>query len=335
MTKECITVFTQNERRLISLRLERIHMTRHFFNLTEKFKWINLTERVPSESIEVGQLSTATENLAPLEPCTESGSMSNRDIQSTFTNDLKMQIDDLAKTALSGVRQKLQPSEQKKITETSKWLTQYCVSGNFDLDSALDVLDQKLIPPEVIIDYCIPLAAEELGNDWVDDLKGFGQVTLATSRLQMILNNLINYQNSEAEIASRFGLMLIICKDEQHTLGPSILADQLRRRGQSVKLLHSADSDELVSLCKSHDFSAVLFSCAGHHSLDYINKSITSLEILVQRPLIFVGGKILDLEPAIRDKVAADAFTNDIELVISKVRNFISNKISPETKKWT
>ncbi len=335
MTKECITVFTHNGRWQNSLRSEQIGMTRHFFNLTEKFRWINLTERVPSESIEAGQLSTAREKLAPLNPCTESGSMSNRDIQSTFTNDLKMQIDDLAKTALSDVRQRLQPNEQKKITETSKWLTQYCVSGSFDLDSALDVLDQKLIPSEVIIDYCIPLAAEELGNDWVDDLKGFGQVTLATSRLQMILNNLINYQNSEAEIASRFGLMLIICKDEQHTLGPSILADQLRRRGQSVKLLHSADSDELVNLCKSHDFSAVLFSCAGHHSIDYINKSITSLDNLVQRPLIFVGGKILDLEPAIKDKVAADAFTNDIELVISKVRKYISNRISPEAKKWT
>ena len=335
MTKECITVFTHNGRWQNSLRSEQIGMTRHFFNLTEKFRWINLTERVPSESIEVGQLSTAREKLAPLNPCTESGSMSNRDIQSTFTNDLKMQIDDLAKTALSDVRQRLQPNEQKKITETSKWLTQYCVSASFDLDSALDVLDQKLIPSEVIIDYCIPLAAEELGNDWVDDLKGFGQVTLATSRLQMILNNLINYQNNEAEIASRFGLMLIICKDEQHTLGPSILADQLRRRGQSVKLLHSADSDELVNLCKSHDFSAVLFSCAGHHSIDYINKSITSLDNLVQRPLIFVGGKILDLEPAIKDKVAADAFTNDIELVISKVRKYISNRISPEAKKWT
>jgi hypothetical protein len=48
-----------------------------------------------------------------------------------------------------------------------------------------------------------------------------------------------------------------------------------------------------------------------------------------------VGGKILDLEPAIKDKVAADAFTNDIELVISKVRTFISDKISPKNKKWS
>ena len=309
-------------------------MTRHFFNITEKFRRINLTERVRSESMQMGQLSTVSEKLAPLELCTESASMSNRDIHSTFTSDLKIQIDNLAKTALSGVRQKLKPSDQKKITETAAWLTQYCASVNFDLDSALDVLDQKLVPSEVLIDHCIPLAAEELGNDWVDDLKGFGQVTLATSRLQMILNNLITYRNSEAEIASRFGLMLIICKDEQHTLGPSILADQLRRRGQSVKLLHSADSNELINLCKSHDFSAVLFSCAGHHSLDYINKSITSLSNnLVQRPLIFVGGKILDLEPAIKDKVAADAFTNDIELVISKVRTYRSGRISPKNNK--
>ena len=77
-----------------------------------------------------------------------------------------------------------------------------------------------------------------------------------------------------------------------------------------------------------------MFSCAGHHSLDYINKSIISIaDNLVQRPLIFVGGKILDLEPAIKDKVAADAFTNDIELVISKVRTYRSGRISPKNNK--
>ena len=304
-------------------------MTRHFFSFGEKFRRINLTERIRSESISVGQLSAAVEKLAPHKPRTESASMANREIPSTATSDLKIQIDDLAKRALSGVRQKLQPGQQKKITETAQWLTRYSVSLNFDLDSALDALDQKSIPAEVLIDYCIPLAAEELGNDWADDLKGFGQVTLATSRLQMILNNLITYRNSDTEIISRHGLMLIICKDEQHTLGPSILADQLRRRGQSVKILHSTNAEEIVNLCTDHDFSAVLFSCAGHHSLDYIDKSVKSIKQQgKQRPLIFVGGKILDLEPAIKDKVSADAFTNDIELVIAKVEQHKSDKMS-------
>ena len=173
-------------------------MTRHFFNFGERFKRINLTERIRSESIQTGQLSTAVEKLAPHKPCTESAYMANREIPSASTSDLRVQIDDLAKRALSGVRQKLQPGQQKKIRETSHWLTRYSVSLNFDLDSALDALDQKSIPAEVLIDYCIPLAAEELGNDWADDLKGFGQVTLATSRLQMILNYLITYRNSDA-----------------------------------------------------------------------------------------------------------------------------------------
>ena len=166
-------------------------MTRHFFNLAKKFRRINLTDRAHSVTLVVGLLSADNEKLAPRETHTESASMSDREIPSTSKSDLKLQIDDLAKRALSGVRQKLQPSEQTKITETAKWLTRYCVSGNFDLDLALDALDQKLIPAEIIIDYCIPMAAEELGDDWVDDLKGFGQVTLATSRLQMILNNVI------------------------------------------------------------------------------------------------------------------------------------------------
>jgi len=323
LIKECILVFTANVRTTLISRSEQANMTRHFFNLAKKFTRINLTDRAHSVTLGVGQLSAGNEKLAPRETHTESASMSDREIPSTSKSDLKLQIDDLAKRALSGVRQKLQPSEQKKITETAKWLTRYCVSGNFDLDLALDALDQKLIPAEIVIDYCIPMAAEELGDDWVDDLKGFGQVTLATSRLQMILNNVINYQNSESEIESAHGLMLIVCKDEQHTLGPSILADQLRRRGHSVKFLHSANSKELITLCKDHMFSAVLFSCSGHHSIDYITKSINLIkQEVAQKPLIFLGGKILDLEPEIKDKVDADGFSNDIDVVISKIENY-------------
>ena len=304
-------------------------MTRHFFNLTRMLSRINLTDRAHSVTLTMGQLSADNEKLAPLETYTESASMSDRAISSTSKSDLKVQIDDLAKRALSGVRQKLQPSEQKKITETVKWLTSYCVSGNFDLDLALDALDQRLIPAEVVIDYCIPMAAEELGKDWVDDLKGFGQVTLATSRLQMILNNLVNYQNSEAESASEHGLMLIVCKDEQHTLGPSILADQLRRRGHSVKFLHSANAKELITLCVDHEFSAVLFSCSGHHSIDYISKSINLIkQEVAQKPLIFLGGKILDLEPEIEGLVDADEFSNDLDVVISKIENYKAIKPS-------
>ena len=298
-------------------------MTRHFFNLAKMFSRINLTDRAHSATLTMGQLSAENEKLAPRETYTESASMSDRAISSTSKSDLKVQIDDLARRALSGVRQKLQPNEQKKITETVKWLTSYCVSGNFDLDLALDALDQRLIPAEIVIDYCIPIAAEELGNDWVDDLKGFGQVTLATSRLQMILNNLINYQNSKAESASAHGLMLIVCKEEQHTLGPSILADQLRRRGHSVKFLHSANSKELITLCKDHEFSAVLFSCSGHHSIDYITKSINLIkQEVAQKPLIFLGGKILDLEPEIENIIDADEFSNDLDVVISKIENY-------------
>ena len=114
-----------------------------------------MTDRAHSVTLGLGQLSADNEKLAPRETHTESASMSDREIPSTSTVDLRIQIDDLAKRALSGVRKKMQPGQQKKITETADWLTRYSVSLNFDLDSALDVLDQKSIPAEVLIDYCI------------------------------------------------------------------------------------------------------------------------------------------------------------------------------------
>ena len=70
-------------------------------------------------------------------------------------------------------------------------------------------------------------------------------------------------------------------------------------------------------------FSAVLFSCSGHHSIDHITKSINLIkQEVAQKPLIFLGGKILDLEPEIKDKVDADGFSNDIDVVISKIENY-------------
>jgi hypothetical protein len=62
----------------------------------------------------VGQLSAAIEKIAPHEPHTEGASMSNIEIPSTSTSNLRIQIDDLAKRALSGVRKKLKPGQQKK-----------------------------------------------------------------------------------------------------------------------------------------------------------------------------------------------------------------------------
>ena len=90
-------------------------MTRHFFNLAKKFSRINLTDRAHSVTLGVGQLSADNEKLAPRETHTESASMSDREISSTSKSDLKLQIDDLAKRALSGVGRNYNPVNKRRL----------------------------------------------------------------------------------------------------------------------------------------------------------------------------------------------------------------------------
>ena len=47
---------------------------------------------------------------------------------------------------------------------------------------------------------------------------------------------------------------------------------------------------------------------------------------VAQKPLIFLGGKILDLEPEIENIIDADEFSNDLDVVISKIENYKANE---------
>ena len=60
---------------------------------------------------------------------------------------------------------------------------------------------------------------------------------------------------------------------------------------------------------------------------DYITKSINLIkQEVAQKPLIFLGGKILDLEPEIENIIDADEFSNDLDVVISKIENYKASK---------
>ena len=99
-----------------------------------------------------------------------------------------------------------------------------------------DLVRQK-VPAATVADLYIPALARRLGDDWLDDRVSFMEVTLASSRMQGMLRAIGAAWTADlADPAQQGALLLIVVRNEQHTLGAMVLLGQLRRMGVSVRL---------------------------------------------------------------------------------------------------
>ena len=108
-----------------------------------------------------------------------------------------------------------------------------------------DLVRQK-VPAATVADLYIPALARRLGDDWLDDRVSFMEVTLASSRMQGMLRAIGAAWTADlADPAQQGALLLIVVRNEQHTLGAMVLLGQLRRMGVSVRLSVGPEPSEL------------------------------------------------------------------------------------------
>ena len=110
-----------------------------------------------------------------------------------------------------------------------------------------------------------------------------------------------------------------MCQSEDHTLGPLVLADQLRRKGYSVNILIGAEEEEIIKTSSNSDFDGIMFCCSGLRAFDEIIILINKLKNESENlPPLVIGGKIIDvLEEKIHDMIDVDLITKDLEVAIN------------------
>jgi B12 binding domain. len=201
-------------------------------------------------------------------------------------------VDALARRVLSELKSRPSSELHARLAAFSDALMRDALDPMTDLcGMTVARIRAARVQPADVIDICIPQAARELGDQWIDSGLHFTQVTLATARLQRLIGDLTMVFPDPPALDTGPGILLVVCSAEQHMIGPLVLASQLRRIGCSVGVLVTEDSR---MICKKLDrglFDLILFSCAGTHSLETICSLVQNTRSRARScPPVVLGG---------------------------------------------
>ena len=230
-----------------------------------------------------------------------------------------LRVEELAKRVMDELGKKSPAETRGRVIETTVWVANVTTTvGNYVQSDVLSALLKRGVSRDLIVDCCLPDAARLLGDGWMKNLRSFGQVSLGAVRIQALLQELSHAWGNQLANEQTGGLLLIVCKGEDHTLGPLILADQMRRKGYSINILIGAEEEEIIKTSRNSDFDGIMFSCSGIRAFDEIIGLIKTLKDEGEKlPPLVLGGKIIDvLEEKIHEMIDVDLITKDLEVAL-------------------
>lgn len=196
------------------------------------------------------------------------------------------------------------------------------VSGTRDSFAELLVeMRRSRVSLAALADVYIPMAARQMGDDWLDDRMTWVDVTIGTARLQSLLREVGSAWAADQAGESGQGTVLLIVPDsEQHTLGPMVAMGQMRRFGISVCLRIAPSFDELRSLVASRNFDGVMVSIACQEKLESVARIVKFLKSISQSPLpVVVGGAVMGSVEDAASCTGADLSSNDIGAALEAI----------------
>lgn len=158
----------------------------------------------------------------------------------------------------------------------------------------------------------LAVAARELGLRWERDEIGFADVIIGAGRIYGILRHLrevfisARILRDDANIAA-----FVSVPGENHTLGVTMAADYMRRRGWQIDLKAGLGHDALVAELGSRRYPVIGISAGSSSMIFPLARLILALRVSNPEAWIMVSGAIVDQEPDLATLVDADAIATD------------------------
>lgn len=186
--------------------------------------------------------------------------------------------------------------------------------SHFAPDALLAELRGYRLSIDAIIDLYVPTTARMLGEKWETDQINFAQVTVGSLRLQSLLAEASAYVPFEANIGTvRLASLVLIPRGEQHFLGASVVAGQLRRLGCDVSMSYDEDLELLTARLVEEPPQLVLITCARRETLESAAETVQRVRnAVVPAPVIALGGALTMNKEAVIERTGVDVVTNDV-----------------------
>lgn len=205
-----------------------------------------------------------------------------------FVDDVLKALTERQFTTANGARQHVADHLMANILDLS----------GFDPAQMLDEMRGFRLGSDQIIDIYITEAARDIGQRWVDDTMDFATVTIAALRLQLLLGEITGgWQPMDMDKPGVPTALVIIPENEQHLLGPCVVAAQLQRMGWATLVSFCETSDSVIDRARACDPDLVVYSCAQKAALEYVGSSVLSIRNAVARPPVFVLGGSVEIDP--------------------------------------
>lgn len=157
-------------------------------------------------------------------------------------------------------------------------------------------------------------AARMMGARWEDDLASSAEVIIGAGRIYRILRQLRDrFLFARPLRPDDYRAVFASVPGEVHTLGITIAADYMRRRGWQVDLRSGMDHEALVDQIGHSDYSIIGLSASTSAAIFPLTRLIVALRISNPRAWIVIGGTIVQAVPDIVTLVDADGAVRTVE----------------------
>lgn len=191
--------------------------------------------------------------------------------------------------------------------------------GAFSPDGLLAELRGYRLTVDAIIDLYVPATARMMGVCWEEDKINFAEVTIGSLRLQSLLAEASDAAQIEPRsMQPQVDALVVVPQNEQHFLGASVLAGQLRRLGCDVAMSYDEDFGSLTTRLIAETPDLVLITCARRETLESVRNTVQVIRNTVAvAPTLVVGGALKVTKEEVIELTDADIVTNIAEEAVA------------------
>ncbi|EEW25719.1 cobalamin B12-binding domain-containing protein [Rhodobacter ferrooxidans] len=176
-------------------------------------------------------------------------------------------------------------------------------------------------------------AARQLGEMWEDDEASLLEVAIGTGRIYAIMRGLRRLFCAESVVLpDEFRAVFAASPGETHTLGVTMAADQMRRRGWQIDLKVGMSHEELVDSISHRQYPIIGLSASCTSMIFALSRLIVALRIRNPGAWIMISGKIADLEPDLMTLTDADAVVKDLPEAEVQMQNRLQARLQAQRR---